>query len=60
MCVDYFFFRGRGLDFLYNRNKTMKLEDFITTPEIMKAIIPNPRFLLLLRDPVTRLWSDYM
>ena len=35
------------------------IEPAILTPEKIAHVLPNPKIIMILREPVARLWSDY-
>ncbi|RUS75917.1 hypothetical protein EGW08_016330, partial [Elysia chlorotica] len=52
---DFWDFRG-WVNITQNRNSNMPL---ITTPHLMRHMYPDPKFILMFRDPIDRLYSDY-
>nr|KAG5693862.1 hypothetical protein BaRGS_009918 [Batillaria attramentaria] len=54
--MDFWDFRAWPL---IPQNKGLK-EPVVLTPHLMKHVYPDPKFIVILRDPVNRLYSDYV
>ena len=45
---------------LWDSNFYLKNEDYCATPAIVSRILPNAKFIVLMRNPVTREYSDFL